>query len=261
LKTIDSVEMDPIYKLTNQLVINAFYQAASTLVMSGWDLLLKAGLTSLVNKRLGYYIGPVVEDMQGLSSAEKQALKAAIDPASQPEEPEEPVDEGGEGESEEPGSIPYAGLTNQQMIIAFYRMAEIFDTDGWSMINLANMASLADDRTAEYSGSPAEEISGLSDAQRLVLLEEILTLWGQTQAETYSGMKNQDVINLFYAAAGTLNENGWDWVQQAKMDYLAIPSIMRTLPYRGPKFETLTGLSEEKIQTLVQALQQVLAVA
>lgn len=253
LETIGSVSMDPIYSLSNQQVINAVYEAASQLGVAGWDLLLKAEMTDLVGKRLAAYIGPVVADMSALSGAEKQALMVAIDPSLAPEEPEEPE------EPEQPSAQPYAGLTNQQMIIAFYRMAEEFETDGWTLIELAGMSSLVEDRNAVYGGPPVEEIGGLSTAQRLVLLEEMLALWGQTQELTYSGLSNQAVVNLFYQAAAGFNESGWSWVEQLGMEYLAVPRVMRALPYRGPKFEQITGLSEERVQALVAALQALYA--
>lgn len=253
LEGIGSVKMDPIYSLSNQLVINAFYEAASQLGITGWDLLLKADMTDIVGKRQAAYIGPVVDDMAGLNGAEKQALMVAVDPSLAPEEPEEP------NEPEEPGTQPYPGLTNQQMIIAFYRMAEEFNTPGWSVLELAGMTSIVNDRNSAYTGPLVEEISGLSMAQKLVLLEEMLALWGQTQEMTYSGLSNQAVVNLFYQAAAGFNEVGWDWIEALGMEYLAVPRVMRSLPYRGPKFEEITALSEEKVQALVLSLQALYA--
>ena len=64
--------MNPIYSMTNQEVINAFYRAAVQLGISGWELIQHAGLTDLVNNRDAYYIGAVISDITSLSSQEKK---------------------------------------------------------------------------------------------------------------------------------------------------------------------------------------------
>jgi GH25 family lysozyme M1 (1,4-beta-N-acetylmuramidase) len=260
--------MNPIYYMTNQQVVNAFYQASPQLGISGWELIQRAGLADLINKRDAYYIGATINDIGSLSSLEKKALLAVIDPDSLPIEPTDPVDPVEPEEPEdpeepeepedpiEPGTQPYPGLTNQQMINAFYRMAVEFNTEGWTMISRAGLTAMASQRSAAYSGPAIEEMSGLSMAQRLILLEDMLSIWGSLQEETYPGLTNQNVINLFYKAAAAFNQSGWDWIKLLDMEYLATPNEMRSLPYRGPKFEEMTGLRPEQIQALLNVMPQ-----
>lgn len=235
---------DPIYKMSNQQVINAVYQAASTLGISGWNLLSHAGLTDLVNNRNALYIGPTVLEMTGLSIKEKQALLQVIDPGTvPPSEPEPP-----------PVIVPYPGLSNQEMINIFYAVAAQLNIQGWALITQAGLTSLADNRTAEYMGAKVEDLQGLSEVQRSLLLEEIMEAVGKEVEETYPGLFNQDVINMFYQAAARYGENGWTWIETAGLTGLAATRSIREKPYRGQKFEDLTGLSDTQKQALLEVL-------
>ena len=66
----------PIY--TNQDVISAFYAAAREVGENGWGWLSRAGLTGLVNDRQGEYQGPAIDDLPGLTAAEKASIKALL---------------------------------------------------------------------------------------------------------------------------------------------------------------------------------------
>ncbi len=63
---------------TNQDVINAFYAAAREVGENGWSWLSRAGLTGLVNDRQGQYRGPAIDDLPGLTGAEKASIKAIL---------------------------------------------------------------------------------------------------------------------------------------------------------------------------------------
>ena len=246
IRAIDTVigsDPDPIYQLSNQQVINIFYQAASLLGIAGWTLLCHAELTDLVNSRHALYIGPTVMEMSGLTTEEKQALLSVIDPDTTP-----PV-------IPEPPEVPYPGLSNQSMINIFYSVAAQFDIQGWALITQAGLTNLADDRTAEYTGPEVGEMSGINEAQRALIYEEILKAIGQELEETYPGLSNQDIINLFYQAAARSGENGWTWIEDAGLVGLAATREMRMKPYHGPKIEDLAGLSESQKEVLQEVIQ------
>jgi hypothetical protein len=84
----------------------------------------------------------------------------------------------------------------------------------------------------------------------------MLAISGLSQHETYPGLTNQDVINLFFHAASSLGQHGWDWIEQVDMEYLATPDLMRSLPYRGPELALISGLNTEQIQAMAQVQPQ-----
>jgi GH25 family lysozyme M1 (1,4-beta-N-acetylmuramidase) len=64
---------------------------------------------------------------------------------------------------------------------------------------------------------------------------------------TYPGMTNQDMINLFFKAAGNFSDNPWEaWILRADLESLAIPSENRAKLYTGPKIEDLPNLTAEE---------------
>jgi N-acetylmuramoyl-L-alanine amidase len=66
----------PVY--TNQDVIDAFYAAAKEVGENGWAWLSRAKLTGLVNDRQGEYQGPSIDELPGLTTAEKAIIKAIL---------------------------------------------------------------------------------------------------------------------------------------------------------------------------------------
>ncbi len=63
---------------TNQDVISAFYAAAREVGENGWGWLSRARLTGLVNDRQGEYRGAAIDDLPGLTAAEKASIKAIL---------------------------------------------------------------------------------------------------------------------------------------------------------------------------------------
>jgi len=72
------IEETGIPDCTNQDVISAFYAAAREVEENGWGWLSRAGLTGLVNDRQGKYQGPAIDDLPGLTTAEKASVKAIL---------------------------------------------------------------------------------------------------------------------------------------------------------------------------------------
>ena len=72
------IEETGIPDCTNQDVISAFYTAAREVGENGWGWLSRAGLTGLVNDRQGQYQGPAIDDLPGLTMAEKASIKAIL---------------------------------------------------------------------------------------------------------------------------------------------------------------------------------------
>ena len=72
------IEETGIPDCTNQDVISAFYAAAREVGENGWGWLSRAGLTVLVNDRQGEYQGAAIDDLPGLTTAEKASIKAIL---------------------------------------------------------------------------------------------------------------------------------------------------------------------------------------
>lgn len=68
-------------------------------------------------------------------------------------------------------------------------------------------------------------------------------------------LTNQAMINIFYQAAATVNENGWVWIEQAGLTSMAVPRENRSLPYSGPNIETIIGLDEIQKEKLLEIIQ------
>ena len=64
--------------ITNQDMINIFYDAADALGEDGWHLVEEAGLEWLADDRTSLYYGPLIEEMTGLTSGEKAAMLIAL---------------------------------------------------------------------------------------------------------------------------------------------------------------------------------------
>lgn len=179
------------YRITHQDLLNAFYYAASLEDIGGWKLVTKAGLAYLTEDRSAVYNGPVIEDLPGLTLAQKEAILSALgvyentapvaeNPVEEPEG-EVPIEEEGsapELQPEEPvpadpptveETIPTygKGVNNQDVVNAFYLTAIKLDQNGQEMMEAAGLAALIDDRLSVYTGPRVEELPGLSDVQRV----------------------------------------------------------------------------------------------
>ncbi len=192
-----------VYRITHQDLINAFYYAATLEDTGGWKLITKAGLTYLTNDRDALYEGPVIENLPGLTQAQKEAVIAALgiyeteepevelpveevpepepEPEPQPGE-ESPVDETPDVEVptepeeeipvEEPVPPTYGkGTNNQDVINAFYLTAIKLDDNGREMIEAAGLSGLVEDRLSVYAGPRIEELPGLTNAQRISIAD------------------------------------------------------------------------------------------
>ncbi len=147
---------------TNQDMINIFYNAAKHLVIDGWTLIIRAGLTSMANDRGALYTGPNVDNMP-LNNTEKSALKTAL----------------GITVPAPPPSLPqptYPGKTNQDIINLFYRAAAPFTQEPWEWVvqaGLESMANPTENRQKPYTGPRFENLSNLSQTQKNALLAQL----------------------------------------------------------------------------------------
>jgi lysozyme len=144
---------------TNQDMINIFYNAAVNLVIDGWTLIARAGLTSLADDRGALYTGPDVDHMP-LNNAEKNALKAAL----------------GIIDIEPPPEPTYPGITNQDIINLFFRAAAPFTQEPWEWVVQAGLETMAippANRSLPYTGPRFEALTNLSQAQRNALLAQL----------------------------------------------------------------------------------------
>jgi len=150
---------------TNQDMINIFYNASQNLVIDGWTLITRAGLTTIANDRGALYTGPGVDDMP-LNHAEKNALKSALGLPVADEPPPPPP-------AEDP---TYPGRTNQDIINLFYTAATPFTQDPWEWVvqaGLESMATPSSNREKLYTGPRFQAIPNLSQAQKNALLAQL----------------------------------------------------------------------------------------
>jgi GH25 family lysozyme M1 (1,4-beta-N-acetylmuramidase) len=231
----------PIEELTNQEMINIFYEAAHRLEIPGWSLLQRAGLIDLLEDRGVIYTGPSIHQLPGLDIKEKQTLLEVIS------------EKFPSGQNKE----TYPGLTNQDVINAFYQVGKIHEISYWTLIKKAGLISIADDRQAQYSGPKVEDLSTLNDAEknslRLALRLDDPVLKREV---TYPGLVNQDMVNLFYRTAKRFNQSGWIWLQKAKLEGIVESREIRYQPYRGPLVGEFIGLSESEKSALQRAIDE-----
>jgi hypothetical protein len=245
-------------------MINAFYKAGQTLGIAGWTLLSNASLTDLVNAREALYMGPLLEEMPGLSEEQKKALANALGlawPGELPEDPPvepEPEPQPQPDPDPDPGNAtPYLGLTNQEMINFFYKVADETGAQGWNLIVKAGLEHLVDDRQGEYTGPVVEKMGGLTTQQRGLLREYLASEQENASGEApYPGLVNQDMINIFYRAAAQFGENGWNWITGEGLGYIAATQQMRYQSYMGPAIEDLSTLGEDQRQAMLAALAE-----
>jgi lysozyme len=222
---------------TNQDMINAVYAAAESIDMAGWQLLTRAGLTHLIDARTALYVGPLPDAMAGLTAEQRRALNLALG--------------FGEGQGEDDGeghdAVPYPDKTNQALINAFYAVGEQFNIPGWTLITAAGLTRLADDRTALYTGPRIEELDGLNPNQQAALADALGVARDAGDFDApYPGLLNQDMINVFYAAARQQSESGWAWIERAGMTYMGQDQATRYMPYQGPLVENIPNLDEDE---------------
>jgi lysozyme len=187
------------------------------------------------------YDGPGVADLP-LSAAEKTTLTAALETL----------------ETTAPEGVQ-AGFTNQDMINIFYNASQNLVIDGWTLITRAGLTSLVQDRGALYTGPGVDDLP-LNRAEKNALRSALgLPLVAEPPpppppTPTYPGRTNQDMINLFYRAASPFTQDPWEWVVQAGLESMAVPSSNRQKPYTGPRFEDLSNLTQSQKNALLAQL-------
>lgn len=107
---------------SNQDMINAVYQAAGLLGVDGWSIITRGNMTGLVENRAGLYTMPEIEKNSSLARYEQQLIEDQIINIAG-------LDANG----------TYGDVTNQDVINAFYKVAQRHDADFWWWIELYNL--------------------------------------------------------------------------------------------------------------------------
>lgn len=222
---------------TNQDVINIFYNAAERLNTAGWTLITKAGLTEIINDRAALYTGPYFDEIDTLSSLEQQTLIEVLNEMN--------------GET---GT--YGGLTGQGMIDAVYWVADQIGIARWTYLVQLGLQALINHRDEIYEGPEIEDLPNTNYRTQKLLADylgvDLLVYSGpETPVVPYPGLLNQDMINIFYNAAALTNELGWDWIEQAGMEYLTND---RYSEYIGFKVEVMPNLSDAQKNAMLSFL-------
>jgi lysozyme len=233
---------DPVLPrdFTNQDMINAVYKAAEMLEMAGWQFLTRANLTHLIDARPALYVGPLPAAMTSLNPNERHALEVALGLAD--------PDAGNGGQDDpDPDGATYPEKTNQMMINALYKAAEKFGIPGWNLVVRAGLVDLVNDRATLYTGPRIETIDSLNPNEQAAVAEALGVARDAGVFDTpYPGLLNQDMINVFYAAARVQSESGWDWILRCGLEYMARDQATRYAPYQGPLIEELPVLDESE---------------
>jgi lysozyme len=167
LEEIAEQEAHPAELLTNQDVINGFFRAADIFGRPGWEWVKLAELEQLADDRLALYSGPAIEELPGLSQAQKNAVAEALGIRPIPDDTQEE-------------EVPYPGLTNQGMINVFYKAASMFNLDGWSLIDRADLENMAASPTARaqaYTGPRIEHLGNISEGERSAIVAALESLF------------------------------------------------------------------------------------
>ncbi len=234
--------------MTNQDMINAIYGAAMIMNLNGWTLLEKAGLTALLKNPTASYEGPTIEDLP-LTAEEQVYVFEVLGVKTKDELIRSDV-------------IPTyeASVTNQDILNCIYQAAIILNMQGWQLLKKTGLSSIIFNRVKVYTGPKVEAMKDLDTNEKSVLQEEIAQLIAFGEKETYEGLINQDMVNIFYAAATNLNTSGWSLLKKAKIESIANDKTIRYEGYCGPKIEKLESLTNEEIQVLIEAKKKYLLV-
>lgn len=240
----------PFYleEMSNQDMINAIYGAAMIMNMNGWTLLEKAGLTGLLKAPEASYEGPIIEDLP--LSAEEQLYVFEVLGVKQ------------EDELVRGDVVPTydASVTNQDILNCIYQAAIVLNMQGWQFLKKTELSSIIFNRVKVYTGPKVETIETINENERSVLKEEVAQLITFSEQETYEGLINQDMVNIFYAAATDLETSGWSLLKKARLDAIANDETVRYEAYCGPLLEKIESLTEAEIQALVAAKEKYLMV-
>lgn len=236
------IEAYPLYRLTNQEVINSVYRAASDLAMAGWQLLVEMRIKQTLNGRHSLYTGPRLDQMVWLDKRVKIALVKVF---------------GLENSPEEPFPAHYSGVTNQDVINSVYRLAALRGVSGWKLLTQLKFEYLVAARQANYIGPAVETWEGLTAEE-----SNLLRGWmGQPEKPSisdahYPGLINQDMINIFYQAASLAGTTGWGLLGKAGLTGLANSPASRNSPYTGAAVGEISGLSASERAILSDLIAQ-----
>ena len=155
----------------------------------------------------------------------------------------------------------YPGMTNQDMINLIYSAARPFTEDPWAdWIRRAKLEALVipnEKRRRPYTGPRIEDLPSLSAREKRAILaaKKAQDEGIQPGQPTYSGVTNQEMINIIFTAAGPFTEDPWtDWVLRANLGFLAVPSGNRRKPYTGPRIEDLPNLTDREKAAILAAM-------
>lgn len=154
-------EKQPAYpSLTNQEMINAFYQGGNNLGIPGWTLVERANLTNIAEVREDAYSGLPITDIDSLNRNEQARVLEAL----------------GDDLSGLQMALPYPGLLNQDIINLFYRSASKNGEDGWLWAIQVGLEYIAETRLMRYEpyrGPYFEDFMGLNIEQLSLLQIEL----------------------------------------------------------------------------------------
>ncbi len=172
--TLVSIDLDGL--VSNQTMLNAFHKASRSLGLGDWGLIHQTSdvsIEALAADREGYYIGPKIETLSGLSEADKIILQQALNGLT------------GRIVLAEPGQTPpqptQAAVTNQQMIDAFYMASLRLGRGAWSLMSKAGISldSLAANRQGAYVGAPIDDMDNLNEQEKRILGQKLTALLKQ----------------------------------------------------------------------------------
>ncbi len=234
--------------MSNQDMINAIYGAAMIMNLNGWTLLEKAGLTALLKEPSANYEGPTIEDLP--LTAEEQVYVFEVLGVKKEED------------LMRSDVVPTynASVTNQDILNCIYQAAIILNMQGWQLLKKTGLSSIIFNRVKVYTGPKIDTLDTIDKNEKSVLNEEVKQLITFGEKETYDGLINQDMVNIFYAAATDLNTSGWKLLKKAKLESIANDKNIRYEGYCGPKIEKLESLTNEEIQVLIEAKKKYLLV-
>ncbi len=175
-----------------------------------------------------------------------------------------------------PQSTATGDWTNQAVVDAFREVSEGLGLERWALLEQAglSLSTLAADREGPYTDPAIESLSGLDDHQKSLLiaklggdLQETPPAQSPEQPEagdttgtvhaTGTAYTNQNVIDAFREASGSLGLERWALLEQAGLS-LSTLAADREGPYTDPPIETIASLSEAQKTAVQQELDDLL---
>lgn len=230
-------------RIANQDVINVFFEIAPRFGLIGWGFVQKAGWEWLgvpppARNQLFDWANLNARP-PGLTDAEWDAVARAIRALA-------PA-----------GPSPSFKLTNQQIVNLLYELAPQFREDGWQLIRRAGwewLVSPPSNRNNLFSESRLQQKPpGLTQSEWNVFLQAVdsllaSTTGGSSDTPVSDGgttvtvdtapvdpsplrptreIINQEVVNIFFEVAPQFGEAGWNLVEKAGWEWLAVPPANR----------------------------------